>query len=281
MEPGNYEHSYHCEVQVQCHGDEIRSQYECEDSVAENNNFSDKNEIDYSSVRNEGQQNIIVAQRADSQEEDVNDENFFDTMNDTFVHPNLNCKTADAVIMILEYFLRNRLTWVALEGMLKLFHSILGDESQLPKTKYLFKKVFGDNDQAIFHFYCKNCGLYLDTLDNLKKQCVENESGESNISCTNCQHKFTLNRMNEGHFFIEIPVRHQILNKIVKNPEILNYNTDASPDNSIRDIFDGRLYQSLKQKIGGGKLITLTINTDGVRIFKSKKRQACGLYKCL
>lgn len=96
--------------------------------------------------------------------------NFFRTVSDQLIHPSLECKTADAITMILAYFLQHHLTWVALEDLLKLLHNILGDDSNLPKTKYLFKKCFGPNQRTIIHFYCKKCSVYLRKLGIVSKQ---------------------------------------------------------------------------------------------------------------
>lgn len=82
------------------------------------------------------------------------DDDYFNIISEQLIHPNLDCKTADAIAMILAYFLQHHLTWVALEDLLTLFHNIIGDESNLPKTKYLFKKCFGSGQRSIFHFYC-------------------------------------------------------------------------------------------------------------------------------
>lgn len=201
--------------------------------------------------------------------EDMGSDDFFSSMNDESIHPSLHCKTSDAILMILEFFLHHHLTWTALEDLLQMFHSMLGYQSTLPKTKYLFKKLFGTNQENVFHFYCQNCNLYIDTLENLKIELALDKSGENNLNCPNCQHKFSLQKMNNGHFFIQLPLKEQIKNKIVKNPEILDFDTTPSPNDSIRDFYDGALYKNLRQKVGDGKLVTLTINTDGVKVFKS------------
>lgn len=180
--------------------------------------------------------------------------------------------------MILAYFLQHNLTWVALEDLLILFHNILGDESRLSNTKYLFKKFFGQTDRAIFHFHCKKCLIYIGTYEELKLK-EKNNTNHRN-TCTVCETEYSLKKMNEGHFFIQLPFREQIEKKISENVDILDYNT-TSNSSDITDIFDGELYKSLRVKVGQGPLVTLTLNTDGVRVFKSKKRQVYGPFNYL
>lgn len=198
------------------------------------------------------------------------EDDFFRSITDQIIHPNLQCKTADAIIMILGYFLRHDLTWVALEDLLDLFHNVLGDESRLPKTKYFFKKFFGPNKKAIFHFNCKNCMKYIGTYEELKSL-RETENDTKRNTCTVCDTEYSLRKMNNGYFFVQIPLREQLEKKLSENPEILDYNT-SSNSSDITDIFDGALYKSLRDKIGSGPLVTLTMNTDGVRVFKSKAK---------
>ncbi|HEY0222578.1 MAG TPA: hypothetical protein VGC17_07305, partial [Lactovum miscens] len=56
-------------------------------------------------------------------------EDFFRTITDQLIHPSLDCKTTDAITMILAFFLQHHLTWVALEDLLVLLHNMLGDNS--------------------------------------------------------------------------------------------------------------------------------------------------------
>lgn len=112
-------------------------------------------------------------------------DDFFRQISDQLIHPNLLSKTADAITMILAYFLQHHLTWVALEDLLKLFHNILGDDSNWPKTKYFFKKCFGPEQHSIFHFYCKKCMVYIDTYDNLRSR-QDEKNKQRDESCDNC-----------------------------------------------------------------------------------------------
>ncbi len=242
-------------------------------SICENNAYSDERNLNDDDVE------TCDAEEATEENENIEYEEvgsgmkengFTKFINEGFVHPKLNCKLADTIIIILEFFLRHHLTWVALDNLLNLFHKILGDESLLPKTKYFFKKILGGKQNAIFHFYCQNCRLYIDTFENLNTKIADDQAEER---CSNCEHPFSMNKMNNGHFFIQLPLREQILKKIQRNHEILNLDTKSDLDN-IRDIFDGTLYKSLHEKISDGKLVTLTVNTDGVKVFKSKSQSS-------
>lgn len=115
--------------------------------------------------------------------------------------------------------------------------------------------------------------VYINTYENLKS--IRDEKDQKNDQtcdiCSICRSEYSLKKMNDGHFFVELPLREQIEKKISENVHILDSRTNLnSPD--MKDIFDGDLYQSLRAKVGDGPLITLTLNTDGVRVFKSKRK---------
>lgn len=112
--------------------------------------------------------------------------------------------------------------------------------------------------------------IYIDTYEKLRLL-QDEKDGKSCETCTVCGTEYSLKKMNDGNFFIELPLREQIEKRISENVDMLNYDT-TSNSNDITDIFDGELYKSLRAKIGPGSLITLTLNTDGVRVFKSKRK---------
>lgn len=108
--------------------------------------------------------------------------------------------------------------------------------------------------------------LYIGNFEELKSR----QGSECCITCTICASENSLKKMNDGNFFIELPLREQLEKKILEH-NILEYDT-SSTLNYISDIFDGELYKSLRRKIGDVPFITLTLNTDGVRVFKSKRK---------
>lgn len=115
--------------------------------------------------------------------------------------------------------------------------------------------------------------VYIDTYEKLKLRQDEKAVRKDKTCdmCSICRTEYSLKKMNDGHFFVELPIREQIEKKISENFHILEYNTKSN-SSDITDIFDCKLYKSLRAKVGDVTLITLTLNTDGVKIFKSKKK---------
>lgn len=79
--------------------------------ISDSNNFYDCIDDDEEEVmecRNEGDQlhsncadNINGIFEDENIEENMENEDFFNLIDDTLIHPNLSCKTADAILMIL------------------------------------------------------------------------------------------------------------------------------------------------------------------------------------
>lgn len=71
---------------------------------------------------------------------------------------------SETLQMVMMHAMKHKLTWTAVEDMLKMINTILG-QSVLPQTKYAFNKIFGTADSMTFHFYCTDCSHYLKKYD--------------------------------------------------------------------------------------------------------------------
>jgi Transposase family tnp2 len=167
--------------------------------------------------------------------------------------------------MILAFYLRHNLTWVALEHLLKLVNAV--KPGAAPTTKYLFTRMLHTSYTPIFHYYCKKCMRYLGEKKNL----IEEFKG-SKIICENCNYCFSLKKKNQGTFFVQLPLKQQLQNIIDKHKECFSSTDDDNTFDEINDLTSGSIYKSLKQKYKN--LITLTFNTDGVKIYKSKRKSS-------
>jgi hypothetical protein len=110
-------------------------------------------------------ENIELSDSNSDNDENSQDSDFNTETNDLFndqrkVHPNSNTTISEALLMVFAYFLRHNLTWQALEHLLLLINSILGS-SVLPKSKYLFKKVFPPKLKPTFNFFLQKMLPYI------------------------------------------------------------------------------------------------------------------------
>jgi hypothetical protein len=158
--------------------------------------------------------------------------------------------------MILSYYLRHNLSWVALEDLLLLFNTVFGS-GVLPNSKYLFRKLFPPDDKPTFHFFCsnKNCNLLVENTDK---------------NCKNCKEKISFDKTRNKNFFITLPIKSQLKSLLKNNIDHVVF-PETTSVNIIRDISDGTNYQKISNSMHT-KLLTLTMNTDGVNVYSSTKK---------
>lgn len=211
----------------------------------------------------------------DSDDTDQDDTDLDETdIEDTDLDDN-DIETSDAhdvkeetAMLILQYFLRHNLTWVALDELLTLINRILEMKTPaVPKSKYLFQKVLPDTEAPVIHFYCRKCTAYVGE----EKQLIEKFPGKV-VKCLNCQYEFNLKSKNNAVFFAQLKLEHQLRNIVRKFQNHFTTNQENDDNTTYDDVTSGEYYKSLKQKIPD--LLSFTFNTDGVNIFKSKKKSS-------
>lgn len=176
---------------------------------------------------------------------------------------------AEALIMIMSHAARHNITGTQLDDLLKLINTLFGKEV-LPRSKYLFNKVFQNNSDSVeFHYYCKTCKVYIGTKGDIK---------DKNIAqCSICSTSIEIDSMNRSSFFINIPLAPQI-QTLLETPQIQNNmsyrHQRPQNDHVISDIYDGEKYQNLSKP--GGILsdpnnLSFNFNSDGSPVFKSSR----------
>lgn len=175
------------------------------------------------------------------------------------VHPNVNSTQSEVLMMVMMFYLKHNLSWSALTDLLVLINNIFGSNI-LPQSKFLFRKAFPTTIKPKYHFFCQSCSLYIENVQW--------------VTCPNCNVQLNLDSSKNNNFFISLPIVSQIKEILKTNFEHIlpQSHTQNKSSDYVSDIFDGVLYKSLKQNIDIYSLITLTINTDGVKIFKSTKK---------
>ncbi|KAA0721591.1 hypothetical protein E1301_Tti023124 [Triplophysa tibetana] len=161
------------------------------------------------------------------------------------------------ILLLMAFAVIVGLTQDGLQTLLQILSLILPQDSHLPATKYLFKKLF-KTGKYDFHVYCPKCCCVLE-----------------NNACKRCHQDFDKNElMKNGNFFFTLPLIDQLKHSLETSNlgESLNYRkTRPTNPDTISDIMDGKLYKQMCKDSNLKKdySFSLTFNSDGVPIFKS------------
>lgn len=169
--------------------------------------------------------------------------------------------------MVYAHSIRHNLNWKAIEGTTQLISNII--DVDIPASKYNFKKLFGKKStvKEIIHHNCKTCKRYLGTDKDL------NEADAIKF----CEICFEQIDLSTKHNFITIPVEQQLqlhVQAALSNGDLkfpIENIAQSTENNIISDVFDGEGYKRLLNQYGHQKFVTLTVNTDGAKVFKSTK----------
>lgn len=155
----------------------------------------------------------------------------------------------EAVLQVLNMFVKHKLPKRSLESQLKLINSMLPIGHNMPKSLLSFKK-FVENQvpscKTIKHFFCKSCFIFFHKLVD---------------TCSNCGSE------NVSHFF-EIDVIEQIT-QLLETTNISKKIMDIKiNEDLITDVIDGSEYRRINATRNKYDL-TLMMYTDGISLLKS------------
>ncbi|CAL1295766.1 unnamed protein product [Larinioides sclopetarius] len=198
--------------------------------------------------------------------EDSRGKEIFDEM---ALNDSLNSETTrfEALLMILHYSFRHGLSNSAIIDLISLINKIAGTEV-LPPSMYLLRKIFSSDFRYDIHFYCKVCMTYLGKMP-------ESEALTSTV-CDVCSTKMNSKLLNDGHFFITMPISPQI-KQILEEPgmEQKIFSVPSAPNtcDTLSDLKNGSAFSRLIKKglFNINIDLSVTFNTDGSPIFKSVK----------
>lgn len=136
---------------------------------------------------------------------------------------------------------------------------------EVPTSKYLFRKVLPKTDDPIFHYFCKKCSAYIGEKTQLLIKFPSKL-----LQCNNCRFEFNINSKVNACYFIQLKLKSQLLNIITKFKESFTKQRNSEDstdnnDNTYNDVTSGTYYESIKKE--NPCLLSLTFNTDGVKIF--------------
>lgn len=163
-------------------------------------------------------------------------------------------------LIIAAYATSVSLTNEGLQNLLSLLVVLLPEDSLLPKTVYLFKKLLPPFDGKTV-FFCPKC----------KNTLEDNNLAELVCACTNTPFS-KKDLVKNGNCYIYLSIEQQ-LRRLLEEHSLGQLLKDKVFDRDfLSDIMDGTHYK----KFGNGKLaskyaLSLIMNTDGAPVFKSSK----------
>nr|XP_042912670.1 uncharacterized protein LOC122272752 [Parasteatoda tepidariorum] len=165
--------------------------------------------------------------------------------------------------MCLHYAIRHDLTNNAIVDLIELVNQINGAEI-FPPSMFLLRKLFSLNLAYRFHFYCKNCLTYIGEVslnDNTQR------------ICDVCSEIFTTKSLNDGNFFLTIPVAPQLKQLLdSRNQEEKLPKFQESKDGVLSDLNDGSGFKKFVENgIYRDGDLSVTFSTDGSAVYKSCK----------
>jgi hypothetical protein len=241
-------------------GETTTNSYVADSNLPDLHVCNDDQPAEHTVIEDTGSSLIVNTDESDHQND--NDESI-----NTHVSSKLyaDCKVTEksSELAITSYISKYHLTLKAQDDLLRLLQLHIPLNTSIPSSVYSFRKISSLNPhriRMIFNYFCPRCFIHLP--DENIEICI-------NKSCEISFEKLSL------PYFITLPIAEQLRN-LLRRPNLymsmLQTKNRPCQAGKITDISDGLLYQSIL--LNNGLLpnaISLTMNTDGVAVYKSTK----------
>lgn len=173
---------------------------------------------------------------------------------------------AEVLLNILEFSTHYNLPVQANEDLHKLVNSIFY-KPIIPDTKYKIDKLYANNSEITFYFFCGQCSENFGSLDHKDVQVK---------LCPNCGFNNPVSDLTKASYYIIINLASQLealfsnpdVAKQLKNPFVLVNNHT----NVMRDLYDGEVYQNFVKSLNphdADIFLSMTFCTDGTPLFST------------
>lgn len=160
---------------------------------------------------------------------------------------------------LLNHYLKHNLTIQCLLDTIKLINSIPNTDLDLPSNKYQCLKLFDNAYKKHYYIWCEVCSKYSKSSSNSKQ-----------LTCRICGNGLSVT---ETSIFVYIDLKEQIFESIKRNWAVIKKyreETLSKDDDFISDISDGKILKTLIRNNTDVFILSLSINTDGAAVYKSK-----------
>jgi len=176
-----------------------------------------------------------------------------------------------AVVLLMSFILRHKLTGVAVDDLLDLL-AVLAPDVCLPTSKFLLTKGLFDKTSCVqVHLYCPFCNAYIGRYSYT----------ETFEKCHTCEFAITREAcIKDGNFYLYMPIEQQL--KVLLNKLPLLRKTVFNDQNNLTSILSGSVLQN---HVANAEItdddITLIWNCDGAPVFSSSKKSIWPLQACI
>ncbi|XP_067208780.1 uncharacterized protein [Linepithema humile] len=229
------------------------------DFSSENENNLEENYLNYSEDENSdnyNNDNVDIHKNKSDSESNEDNEEYENQIQDIIrvsIYEGCNLTKEESQLLIMGTAIRNKMTDVGLETLLKIV------DCHLPHTqynsKYHFLKTF-PKVQANIYYFCPKCLIIL-KFENCNR-----------VECKNCEKIYNRRRLQrQFNYFYHLPLKEQLIELV--NTKLFTYFRKMSYES---DVINGNIYYQLREKnIISDQDISIQWNTDGVEIFNLSK----------
>ncbi|KAJ1519617.1 hypothetical protein ONE63_004891 [Megalurothrips usitatus] len=178
----------------------------------------------------------------------------------SLLHHSSSVTRLETLLMILFLAVRHCHTQSFIEAQIAFVNMLFGEEV-LDISYHIFQSVFPASKSIVKHYFCPDCENYLGSDKYLV--------GVKEKLCDDCKKIVKVNNIDCGNFFVTLSIEEQ-LRALLEQPDTILVDHASRSSEGLSDIFDGNVFKRCKELgIPIEDVLTLTINTDGVRVFKS------------
>ncbi len=193
-------------------------------------------------------------------------DNIFHERGNDKIYNGLQCTRGQLLSLLIAFYLRHKLTKIALQDLLTLINVAV--PNAVPDTKYFLERYFFKGSSLVEeHYYCPKCGNYFGLYD--KEQIY--------FTCTLCATKSKQKEcFSKGKYFLVHPIKDQLkyflentnLASIIDNRKRANTNFS----NAKGEVYSGDCYNKERTQLflkQSRYNITMSFSSDGLQPFSS------------
>ncbi|KAJ8671302.1 hypothetical protein QAD02_002561 [Eretmocerus hayati] len=230
-------------------------------SEASKDDSASLSELDDSSLKHADEYPILLNEESGSEEENDQEELI---LKESAVYSGSRVTVEQAELLILLHALRNKNTQKNIDYTVQLIDLLLPRDQF--KSRYRILKDVSDPD-LVYYFYCIPCELLIDF------------NGKSTAHCKKCLAVYNMKKMKKkNQFFVYNGTFEAQLRRLILGGIYIFYRQDCAESDIVKTRFDTDLLARGVMSIFN---FTVTLFTDGVKLFQNSTDEAWPLYATL